>query len=392
MNANSLFKLGEKATCANLDKWLKELSDKTHSITQRLDSLEQCNTVDRNEETKNGGLSHHNSLVFSEQRNNLMFRATIISILDSEKCYKMINSSNIIILNLKPSDNDYIAIKSLLNYMYIKDNFSFKRLGRSDLDSNRIAPIKCMFDDSKVVSMILRRKKILNKVSEYQKVFIKPDVSLAKRIAKGMLKAAENVNQTLSKGVKELAPASKPSTDYTGDSISAAVSENLNVSKSSSTTTDTKPKDVKRQSITSNRSMAFTSGPQAVAVNSKATKSSTTTTDEPNDDKRQTLSSKQSFFQTSIVTNEPAAVKVTPYPKNPNKINGSIQTFSSQPIDLTQDENLLSDVERPICKFGRHSIFKKDLNSLEPKGELNDTIINCYLDLICRSTSYKCAY
>ncbi|CAF0955309.1 unnamed protein product [Brachionus calyciflorus] len=112
-----------------------------------------------------------------------MFRSTLLSILDSEKCYEMRNSSNIIILNLEQSNNDYLSIKSLLNYMNIRDNFQFIRLGKSGLDSNKIAPIKCIFENSKTVSFILRRKKVLMKVKEYQKVFIKPDMTLAKRIA-----------------------------------------------------------------------------------------------------------------------------------------------------------------------------------------------------------------
>ncbi|CAF0955289.1 unnamed protein product [Brachionus calyciflorus] len=172
-----------------------------------------------------------------------------------------------------------------------------------------------------------------------------------------------SITESKSTDVNQLTPLSKPSTDYPSEYVPPAASGNLKMSKLSSNTNDTKPKDTKRQSITSNRSITYTSGSQSVVINSKTPK-------------------------TSITTTESKSTVLRP------KFNYSIQTYLSQDFqsfDFTEDKSFfLSESEPPICKFSKYSVFKK--STLNKGSLLNDVIINCYLDLICKSSVRKCSY
>ncbi|CAF1120873.1 unnamed protein product [Brachionus calyciflorus] len=263
MNSNSLFKPGEKATCANLDKWLKVVSEQNNILSQRVDTIELKIETDYNEkvdEPTKRNCFCYNNIKCEELRRDIMFRATILNIINHEKNVEILNERNLVILNLNYSKNDYDSICSILDFLKVREHFTFKRLGRGN--KNKVAPIKCTFEKSNVVKKILKRKNELKKIECYRNVFLAPDLSLYQRIAKKMSfqdelnlnkiekkdKSSEPNSKVTTTDNRRCSLSSKPSID--SKSGQQELGANLKDSKTSTPNTVPKIGDVKLTSST----------------------------------------------------------------------------------------------------------------------------------------------
>jgi len=361
-NKNSVYKTGEKAKLENLDKWILDLANEIKTLrTELAEHINSCtckNHTSRISHQLSDDMVINNYGESISKKNDDLFRASVINVVENFNKIKESRSSNIVILGLEESNgltSDLDHIYSIFDYLKQERPYSFKRLMKRDMTSTYPRPILVKLKDASAVKSILSIAKNIKNHVGYDKVFLNADLSYLER-------KNQSISRKFNKNKKIINNVDAPNLEF-------QISENNNISAASINNTlisnTENNKDTKIVVTDKNKTFkSLHSQKSASNLNNSRNNSSNT--------------------NSNTKANNSYNLRKPQLKKAGNSLT-NINNKSNNPVNVIEISPKSQNINNPniVVSIGGLNILQTDINRLNPGELLNDNIIDVYLKLIC---------